>query len=211
MRSRPRRKSRGEQGYRLPAFEELQFAATAGAGEERLWYWGPDWDCEQSELSWFETCDGPRGWGVGVTGGPTGHSDYDLGVFDLCGNEAEWTATPWEPECYGFTVFSLAFGAQALDHLGINRQRPDPDHPDCWITSEYAASADGEHAHDYWNVAVPDDGFRCAADPSPQWADFTPTTEFVDLGDALPPNFYYDPDTGEKTEYDIPPRLSRSD
>ena len=185
------------QGQRLAAYEELQAAA------QYRWMFADEWECSASAKSWYETCDGPRTGGVGVTGGPTGESDYGRGVFDLLGNLAEWTSTPWDVACYGLKRFSLFGGTTHGDHAWQNGQQPDPEVPGCWLMSTYGGSACGEHEHFFSGISPADDGFRCAAEPGPQWIGWEPR-EWIPPMEELGPAFYYDPATGNRVSYAVP-------
>jgi len=190
-----------QQGWRLPAFEELQYAAAQG-DPDNIWIYGPEWDCELAELSWYETCDGHREPGAGITGGPTAQSDYGTGVYDLLGNLSEWTSTPWDTVCYGVDRMTLFGGQTHGDHTMENRHQSDADLPGCWLMEAYSARITGEHEHRAVGVGPHDDGFRPAADPGPQWKHWRPATEprFIELQ----PPWYICPDTGERIYYRLP-------
>ncbi|MDP8222900.1 MAG: SUMF1/EgtB/PvdO family nonheme iron enzyme [Candidatus Lernaella stagnicola] len=195
-----------QQGWRLPAYEELQAAASSG-DPERLWVHGPKWDCRKAELSWFETCRGVRmpQEGAGVTGGPSGRSNYGLPWYDFLGGVAEMTSTPWNRKCYGLTRFSL-FGHAFLAGRGPaweTTQEPNPDKPGCWLFSGFAGTIRGEHEHDYLNRTYRDDGFRPAVAPSPHWATFEARTQAAPVKFPLA-GWYFDPETGKKVAYEIP-------
>jgi hypothetical protein len=196
------------QGWRLPAFEELQYSATSG-DPRNLWYWGPDWDCREAEKAWAETCRGGRPAGVYPTGGPTGESKWLDGVYDLLGNVSEYTSTPWQPECYRLTSFVVFGGAAHTGHDVANKVTADPQKPGtrCKVKElGYALRADGEHPEDWRLGQYWDDGFRCAADPGPPWRGRLPLVE------APPPSaiteFYYDRETGRPRCYQAPVRGS---
>lgn len=194
-----------QQGWRLPTFEELQYVA-AGADGSRLWIYGAEWDCAQAESSWFEKCDGSHDLvdGPGAAGGPTGASDYGLGVYDLLGNLTEATSTPWDMDCYGvarFTNFGGAFGGL---HQMQNEVTADAEAPGCWLTENFAKHARGEHEHPATDIFPFDDGFRAAADPGEQWRDWEPATEAVAVTEMIDA-WYYDPWTSERVAYQIDP------
>ncbi|MCZ7583001.1 MAG: formylglycine-generating enzyme family protein [Deltaproteobacteria bacterium] len=195
------------QGWRLPTYEELQYAATRG-DSNNIWFGSREtWDCDLSERSWYETCGGPRpvfddhAQNVGVAGGPMGDSDYRTNVYDLFGNVAEWTATPWEPWCYGDEAFSLFGGHATGEHREQNRQHEDPNNPGCWLMENYGGSALGEHGHPLSAGGPDDDGFRPAANPGFRWLFFEakiwPEDDF-----QLKPSCFYLP-TGKQMCYQL--------
>jgi len=194
-----------QQGWRLPTFEELQYAA-AGADGARLWIFGTEWDCEQAELSWFERCDGSHDLqdGPGPTGGPTGASDYGRGVYDLLGNLTETTSTPWDVDCYDlarFTNFGGGFGGL---HTMQNEIRNDEDSPGCRLADNFAKHARGEHEHPAADIFPFDDGFRAVADPGEHWRDWQPATETTVVTELIDA-WYFDPWIGERVDYMIDP------
>jgi len=194
-----------QQGWRLPTYEELQ-AAASGGDPARVWIFGEQWDCRQAERSWFETCEGLRDprEGAGVTGGPTGTGNYDGPFYDLLGGVSEMTGTPWDAKCYGLTRFSL-WGHAFLGGHGapwINSQKPDPERPSCWLFDGFEGTLYGEHEHHFLNQQYRDDGFRPAADPSPDWADRPLRTE-AGPEPAVIRGWYYDSASGAKIPYEI--------
>lgn len=200
-----------QQEWRLPQWEELQVAMGRGR-PDNIWGWGgmedplthevvPDgtWSCGLSELSWFATCAGPRelhfddqGMPIsewGITGGTSGMSDYGSKVYDLLGNVAEWTYSPWDVACYGMTrpaIFASSFHGR---YDWVNAEKPDPDHPGCYGMSDYEGNDRGRHEHPFHPNSPGDDGFRCAAEPSERWlsGEWQPRIE---------PNPYFQPQNG---------------
>jgi len=216
-----------QQGWRLPIFEELQFAMTSG-NPDNIWGFGGmkdpetqkvimpgEWNCRLSEYSWFETCQGPREMEfdehgqvideTGITGGPFGTSNYLLKVYDLLGNLAEWTATPWDLECYDATRFSLL--GQSLHSRGPNwenRHNPDPSQEGCWLMCDYGEGAWAEHEHEYHPSSPGDDGFRCVAEPSSSWLDNWENRINQDPRFHPSNACYYDHKRNQKRCYSVP-------
>lgn len=191
-----------QQGWRLPTFEELQFAATGGDPEKR-WVFGPAWDCVSASASWFAACDGTPRTRPGITGGPQGRSDYGRGVYDLLGNVAEWTATPWDVACYQTERFSLFGGSFNGRPEWTNRQQADPERQGCWLMEDYEAGTRGEHEHHRISSRPADDGFRPAAQPGPQWRARQFSLQPRPIAFPLR-GFYFDPVTGARQEYEVP-------
>ncbi|MDP8225822.1 MAG: SUMF1/EgtB/PvdO family nonheme iron enzyme [Candidatus Lernaella stagnicola] len=193
-----------QQGWRLPTFEELQYAATAG-DPARVWTFGATWDCRLAEQSWTETCEGQRQREApGVTGGPFGHSDYGLGVYDLLGNVTEITSTPWDMKCFGVEYFTLFGGGYGSRSFMPNDVRVVPEKPGCLLSNSFAKNAHGEHTH-HAGITLPmDDGFRPAADPGEHWNDWTPATEPSPVQWPMTV-WYYEPGTGKKKTVDVVP------
>lgn len=194
-----------QQGWRLPTYEELQVAASGG-DPDRAWIFGKQWDCRLAEQSWFETCRGLRDprEGAGVTGGPTGAGNYGGQLYDLLGGVTEMTSTPWDVKCYDLTRFSL-WGHAFLGGHGapwINSQQPDPDRSGCWLFNGFEGTIYGEHEHHLLNRQYRDDGFRPAADPSPDWAARSPRPAIAEPD--IVRGWYYHAETGEKITYEIP-------
>lgn len=180
-------------GARLPTYEEIHYIFVRGyeGGDAKTYKWTfyGEPKCELSEESWFETCEGPRHHKpgideVGITGGPTGQSDYGTGIFDLLGNVAELTASFWDPECYpGESVY---FGQGMYGRFyWPNRQEL---HGECWKFSDYAGHCAGEHHHTM-DSAVSDDGFRPVMKPHPSLGE----NEISDINRDI--NFPYDVET----------------
>jgi len=191
-----------QQGQRLPTFEEYQYAATSG-DPRNIFFWGRVWDCRESEKSWAETCAGVREMHPFPTGGPAGESAFLSGVHDLSGNVSEFTSTPWQIECYDLLHFVLFGGPAHASRKAINGAREDPHRPGCFLRDLGVGNTVRAEHPEPWDRGSFDDGFRCAADPGPQWTNWQPAIEARKL--AEPPfEFYYDMDSGEKIYYSVP-------
>jgi len=147
-------------GKRLLSLAEWQVAYSGTTG--LLWPWGGA----------FQTNSCNAGGRREVQ--PTGVCCFSVcegacyRICDMVGNVAEWVADYWNEECYGTEKTMVAGGSYNIDYVFPdtklpyhNIQRPDPEHPGCWIMSSYSLDRSGVHGHSR-EAAVPDDGFRCA-------------------------------------------------
>jgi len=129
---------------RLPTEEEWELAARGTDG--RLWPWGSEFDAKKCNVN--ET--GLK-WTTPVGSFPAGVSPY--GVYDLCGNVIEWTASWYQPypgsklkrAAYGEKYKVIRGGAWALPYEPWSR----------------SASRGFAQPPDYKHRSV---GFRCAQD-----------------------------------------------
>ena len=207
-----------QQGWRLPTYEEIHVAAICefdesrqliGCDTEKAWMWGSEWECTQSELSWFDTCEGPRPSDVGICGGPEGTSDYGSGIYDITGNFSEWLSQLWFSRCYETERIALFGGCYHLSHEDMNGHSMDPDRPGCFKMSSYGGYNYGIHEHSWSEFTAPnDDGFRPAADCGPRWRDWEPQWESTRVEFPLTIWYYAFEDEGEyiigdKVEYQV--------
>lgn len=79
---------KGKKGYRLPTFEEWEYAARGGDKSEGFEYAGSD---DPYEAGWFldNSGEGPNAVGV--------KKPNELGIYDMSGNLNEFTTEIWSP------------------------------------------------------------------------------------------------------------------
>jgi formylglycine-generating enzyme required for sulfatase activity len=127
----------GRAGKRLCREDEWELACTMG----RRWAYayGPERVAQRCNADW------PVGTKQAIApSGSRAECRNSYGVFDLNGNVSEWVAT---------TVDGIG-GANGV-------LRGDT----AWISEEYGGSCWSRHGHPLTADEVPDDGFRCCADP----------------------------------------------